>query len=123
MRAVRSVVIATIVMVWATGAVAGTLNTGELFAGPGEFLTCHADNVGAKAMKSVTVEQFDWTGALRASQTCTPLSAGANCVATGLFADSYGRCRVTIAGGAKKNVRAVLLKCTGTTCLGALPAN
>lgn len=85
--------------------------------GPDYQLHCNAVNVGTKAITSVVVDLVGTDGTIHATNTCSNLAANAACdAATPSGANISARCRVTIKGGAKSKVRAVLVSWEPSVC-------
>ncbi len=85
--------------------------------GPNWQLNCHAVNVGTKTITSVVVDLVGTDGSIKATNTCSNLAADGDCgAATANGANISARCRVTITGGSKSKVRAVLFQAQPSVC-------
>lgn len=86
---------------------AATMESPPVHVGTFDQGECTAANIGPTAIASVTVDLMDSYGGVLSTNTCNSLPYNAPCYvfAPGPF---YMRCRVTIAGGSPKRVRALM---------------
>ncbi len=113
---------ATVVL--AAAASASTLNTPILpDFGATNVLECDAVNIGTRTIGSVVLDLVGTDGTIWGTSTCTNLAPDAECgVFTPPNANISARCRITVTGGSKANVRADLLVHDTTTFISAVGA-
>jgi hypothetical protein len=94
---------------FATAASAATLDSTLLFAGSSENHICTVTNVGDKQIGSVQIDFIDLYGNLYFSNPCGAVPPNGTCYVNDSDGVGWARCRVTIKGGSKTDVRAGLM--------------
>jgi hypothetical protein len=90
---------------FATAASAATLDSTLLYAGPSIAHICTVTNVGDKTIGSVQIDFFDLPGNLLGTTLCGAVTPGATCYTNDMDGLGWARCRVTIKGGSKTDIR------------------
>lgn len=123
MKAISRTLMAIVAIAALAGAAtAATLNTPILpDFGSSNVLECDAVNIGSRPIGTVVLDLVGTDGTVWGTSTCTSLAPDAECeVLTPPNQNISARCRVTVTGGSKSNVRADLLVHDTSTLISAV---